>query len=353
MEKVLAIDDKKDNLIVLEAYLKQYLPSLQLIEAQSGIEGIQKAITEQPDVIILDISMPEMDGYTVCQKLKKNKNTLHIPIMLLTAIYTDLKDKVKGLETGADSFLSKPFQPAELISQIKVMLRTKRAEDLLRKEKDMLEKMVLKRTRALENAQHAAILTIARIMEIKDPYASGKHYQIAELSKAIGGHLGLSKEQLEGLWFASLICNIGKLTIPADILNKPGKLTEVEYSFIKGHPLSAYKMLSDLPYPWPIAKIILQHHENMDGTGYPEGLKGEDISLEARILRVTDTVIAMLSHRAYRASYNLEEVLKELQKNANTYYDEDVVRICVEILKDKGLPASFTFTKNFTNFYDL
>lgn len=345
MSKILAIDDKRDNLLVLEAYLNQYLPSQELITAQSGKEGIEKAVSEQPDVILLDISMPGMDGYMICQELKKNQKTANIPIIMLTAIYTDIESKIKGLETGADAYIYKPFQAADLISQIKVMLRIKKAEDLLRREKELLEEMVVERTYALEDAQRAAVETIARILAIKDPQSSGNQYQIAQLSEAIGKKLGLSKMQLEGLWHASLINNIGKLSIPADILNKPGELTDVEFSFVKQHCTSAYEMLKDLPYPWPIAKIILQHHENIDGTGYPEGLEGEDILLEARILRVSDTVVAMLSHRPYRLRFTLDEVMEELAEKRKIYYDARVADICIGLLKEDDFYNSiFLFT---------
>ncbi len=350
MSKILAIDDKKDNLIVLEAYLKQYLPSQQLIIAQSSKEGIEKAVKERPDVILLDVSMPGMDGYQVCRELKKDEQTANIPIIMLTAIYTDTESMVKGLETGADAFIYKPFQPSELMSQIKVMLRIKKSDDLLRREKEVLEEMVAERTSALKDAQRAAVETIARILSIKDPQSSGNQYQIAKLSEAIGEKLRLSKIRLEGLWHASLINDIGKISIPADILNKPGKLTEIEYNFIKQHSQSAYEMLKDLPYPWPIAQIILQHHENIDGSGYPEGLKGEEILLEARILRVSDTVVAMLSHRPYRSRFNLEEVIEELKEKSNIYYDAGVTEVCIELLGDDDFcKSNFLTTEDTPN----
>ena len=336
MSTILAIDDNQDNLLVLGAYLKQYLPSHRLIKAQSGSEGIEKTITEKPDTILLDVNMPGMDGYTVCRKLKKNSQTKHIPVIMITAIHTDIESKVKGIDTGADAFIYKPFQPAELISQIKVMLRIKKAEDRLREEKETLEEKVRERTRALENSQRAAIQTIARILEIRDPHSSGVQYQIAQLSEAIGRKVGLAKKQLEGLTYAALINDIGKLSIPADILNKPGKLTNIEYNLVKQHPCSAYKMLRDLPYPWPIADIIVQHHENIDGSGYPDGLKGNEILLEAKILRVTDTVVAMLSHRPYRSQYSLDEVLQELKENSDKIYDAQVVNVCIELFKKEN-----------------
>jgi len=140
---------------------------------------------------------------------------------------------------------------------------------------------------------------------------------------------------LEGLVFAALINDIGKLSIPADILNKPGRLSDIEYNLIKQHPFSANQMLKDLPFPWPIADIILQHHENVDGSGYPGNLKGNEILLEAKILRVADTVVAMLSHRPYRSGYTLDEVLQELRENKNKFYDAQVVDICIDLFQNE------------------
>lgn len=147
MAKILTIDDKQDNLIVLSAVLKSFLPACTVITAQSGIEGIEKATKEFPDTIILDIKMPRMDGFEVCWRLKADSKTKHIPIIMLTAVKTDAQSRVKGLELGADAFLSKPIDEIELIAQVNVMLRIKKAEDILRNEKDLMEKAVHERTK--------------------------------------------------------------------------------------------------------------------------------------------------------------------------------------------------------------
>ena len=335
MNRILAIDDNADNLVVLKAYLSQYMPSHQFIKALSGEEGLQKAITEQPEVIILDIQMPDMDGYEVCEKLKENEKTSHIPVLMLTAIHTDSQSKVKGLETGADSFLSKPINPNELISQVKVMLRIKKTEDQLRNEKKELDREVKDRTKALEQAQKASIQTIARILAMKDPHSSGQQDDVACLAKEIGKKLALPSFKLEGLNMATMICNIGKISIPSDILNKPGKLLPAEFELIKQHCQIGYDMIKDLPFPWPIADIILQHHENIDGSGYPQQLRDKDILLEARIIRVAETVIAMLSHRPYRPAYNLPETLQEIQQNRGQRYDADVADICLTLFGEE------------------
>ncbi len=149
MSKILAIDDKRDNLITITALLKNLIEDCTIVTSQTGEGGIVKAKMELPDVIILDVKMPEMDGFEVCRILKSDNDTMHIPVILLTAIRTDMDSRIKGLEIGADAFLTKPIDEAELVAQINVMLRIKRAEDMLRKEKDLLEDMVKERTEAL------------------------------------------------------------------------------------------------------------------------------------------------------------------------------------------------------------
>ena len=155
MRKVLAIDDKHDNLVTISAFIKTYIEDCSVVLAQSGREGIEKALSGQPDTIVLDIKMPEMDGYEVCKRLKENPATKHIPIILLTAIKTDVDSRIKGLEIGADAFLTKPIDEVELTAQINVMLRIKKSEDLLRAERDLLEVEVKKRTESLMQSESA------------------------------------------------------------------------------------------------------------------------------------------------------------------------------------------------------
>jgi len=342
MSKILAIDDRLDNLISIKALLRNMIPECEVITAQTGKEGIERAIKELPDTILLDINMPVMDGYEVCNKLKANFATKHIPVIMITAVRTDSKSRVKGLEIGADVFISKPIDADELTSQVKVMLRIKKAEDKLRSEKDILEEMVQKRTEKIKRVQENMMLTIARIIGTKDPYIAGHHERVSQLAVAIAREMLIPEEQIEGIRVTSMVHDIGKINVPAEILSKPGKLTDIEFGLIQQHTTTGYEVLKTIDYPWPIAEIVLQHHENINGTGYPYGLKDGDILIEAQIIRVADVVEAMSSHRPYRAALGLEAAIKELLIGRGEKYNQEAVDICVKIFKE----GKFKFKEN-------
>ncbi len=342
MSKILAIDDRLDNLISIKALLRNMIPECEVITAQTGKEGIERAIKELPDTILLDINMPVMDGYEVCNKLKANFATKHIPVIMITAVRTDSKSRVKGLEIGADVFISKPIDADELTSQVKVMLRIKKAEDKLRSEKDILEEMVQKRTEKIKRVQENMMLTIARIIGTKDPYIAGHHERVSQLAVAIAREMLIPEEQIEGIRVTSMVHDIGKINVPAEILSKPGKLTDIEFGLIQQHTTTGYEVLKTIDYPWPIAEIVLQHHENINGTGYPYGLKDGDILIEAQIIRVADVVEAMSSHRPYRAALGLEAAIEELLIGRGEKYNQEAVDICVKIFKE----GKFKFKEN-------
>jgi len=342
MPKILAIDDRLDNLISIKALLRNIIPECEVVTAQTGEEGIKKAIKELPDTILLDINMPVMDGYEVCNKLKVEFRTAHIPVIMITAVRTDSKSRIKGLECGADIFVSKPIDANELASQVKVSLRIKKAEDKLRSEKDILEEMVQKRTEKIKRVQENMMLTIARIIGTKDPYIAGHHERVSQLAVAIARKMLISKEQIEGIRVTSMVHDIGKINVPAEILSKPGKLTDIEFGLIQQHTTTGYEVLKTIDYPWPIAEIVYQHHENIDGTGYPRGLDGEDILIEAQIVRVADVVEAMSSHRPYRAALGLEAAIEELFIGRGKKYNQEAVDACVKIFKE----GKFKFKEN-------
>ncbi len=342
MSKILAIDDRLDNLISIKALLRNMIPECEVITAQTGKEGIERAIKELPDTILLDINMPVMDGYEVCNKLKTNFATKHIPVIMITAVRTDSKSRVKGLEIGADVFISKPIDADELTSQVKVMLRIKKVEDKLRSEKDILEEMVQKRTEKIKRVQENMMLTIARIIGTKDPYIAGHHERVSQLAVAIAREMLIPEEQIEGIRVTSMVHDIGKINVPAEILSKPGKLTDIEFGLIQQHTTTGYEVLKTIDYPWPIAEIVLQHHENINGTGYPYGLKDGDILIEAQIIRVADVVEAMSSHRPYRAALGLEAAIEELLIGRGEKYNQEAVDICVKIFKE----GKFKFKEN-------
>ncbi len=180
------------------------------------------------------------------------------------------------------------------------------------------------------------VQAIAAMVEMRDPYTAGHQRRVAELAAAIAVEMGLPDEQVHGLHLAGTIHDLGKIQTPAEILSKPGKLSATEFSLIKDHPQNGYEILKDIEFPWPIAQMVWQHHEKLDGSGYPQGLKGNDILLEARIMTVADVVEAMSSHRPYRPGLGLDAALTEIGKGRGTHYDPQVVDTCVRLFREKG-----------------
>lgn len=201
----------------------------------------------------------------------------------------------------------------------------------LNKQKDIFKENVV----MLRKAMGAFVETMAITVEIRDPYTAGHQRRVSDLARTIATKMKLTKNQIESIRMAGIIHDLGKIYIPSEILNKPGKLLDLEFNLIKTHPQVAYDILKNIKFPWPIADIVYQHHEKMDGSGYPNGLKGDQIKLEARILCVADVVEAISSHRPYRPALGIDVALEEIKKNRGKYYDENVVDVCLELfLKD-------------------
>ena len=176
---------------------------------------------------------------------------------------------------------------------------------------------------------------------MRDPYSAGHERRVADIAVAIGAELGYDARRQEGLRVAGYLHDVGKITIPAEILSKPGKLTSIEYRLIKGHAQAGYDVLNAVEFPWPVAQVALQHHERMDGSGYPQGLRGEAILFEARVMAVADVVEAMSSHRPYRPGLGIEAALAEIERGRGTVYDADVADACLRLFREKQflLPA--------------
>jgi HD-GYP domain-containing protein (c-di-GMP phosphodiesterase class II) len=185
-------------------------------------------------------------------------------------------------------------------------------------------------------AMHSTIQAISMTLEKRDPYTSGHQQRVADLAKAIAGELGLTKDQRESIYIAAAIHDIGKISLPAEILVKPIQLTDIEISLIQTHAAAGYDILKGIEFPWPIAEIVLQHHERLDGSGYPQGLAGDNILLEARIIGVGDVVETMASHRPYRPSIGINKALEEITKKSGMLYDASVVNACLKLFYEKG-----------------
>jgi len=179
------------------------------------------------------------------------------------------------------------------------------------------------------------IEAMALTVETRDPYTAGHQRRVSDLARAIATEMDISENRVQGIRLAGVIHDIGKISVPGEILSKPGRISKHEFGIIKEHPTVGYNILKTVDFPWPIAQIVLQHHERFDGSGYPNGLSGEDILLEARIMAVADVVEAMASHRPYRASLGTDMALKEIAKNRGILYDAQVVEVCLRLF-NKG-----------------
>jgi putative nucleotidyltransferase with HDIG domain len=195
-----------------------------------------------------------------------------------------------------------------------------------------LNKSYQKLQKALDGTVHA----LSALVEMRDPYTAGHQKRVAMIAQAVAQEIGLPKDCTQGIWVASLIHDVGKIRVPSDILSKPGRISKAEFELIKEHPETGYEIVSKIEFPWSVADIVLQHHERINGSGYPKGLKGDEILLASRIVAVADVVEAITYHRPYREALGLEAALDEIKKNKGILYDPEVVEACIRIFLEKG-----------------
>ena len=203
-------------------------------------------------------------------------------------------------------------------------------------ERKQAEQKLLQSHNKLLKTMEDTIYTIGKITETRDPYTAGHQKNVSQIATFIAQEMKLPKDKIEGIRIASLVHDVGKISVPAEILNKPIKLSDIEFNLIKDHSQVGYDILKSIEFPWPIEKIVLQHHERLNGSGYPRGLKGEDIIIEARIIGVADVIDAMSSHRPYRPALGIDAALEEISQNKGTLYDSEVVNACLKLFKEKG-----------------
>ena len=230
----------------------------------------------------------------------------------------------KVIESGASDFFQKPINSRELMLRLKRVLK----ERILFAERNQADAELKQSFEKLRRAQNQTVVALASASEIRDPYTSGHQQRVTKLACSIAENMDLSENLIEGLRIAGLLHDIGKISVPAEILSKPGKITQDEYNIIKQHCQIGYEILKGIEFPWPVAQIVLQHHEKMNGSGYPLGLTGEEILLEARILTVADVIEAMSSHRPYRPGLGIDKALDEVMNNKSTFFDPVVVDTC-------------------------
>ena len=224
----------------------------------------------------------------------------------------------------------------ELINELVKMRRRVAELETSETERKRTEEELKQRFQKLRRTMKGTIYAMALIVEIRDPYTAGHQRKVTSLGCAIAKEMSLSEDEIEGIRLTGAIHDVGRTYIPVEILSKPGRLTDIEFAMVRTHPKVGYDILKMVEFPWPIAQVVLQHHERMDGSGYPQGLSGKDIMLEARIIAVADVIEAMASKRPYRPAHSIDKALEEISQNKGVLYDSKVVDACLKLFTEKG-----------------
>lgn len=332
---ILVVDDEKSIRVTLKRFLEN--EGYKADAAETAMQAIDLIETNPYDIILSDIIMPKMSGVEFLGEVKKTLPDS--PVIMMTGEPT-VETAVIALQRGAFDYLRKPIQKDEMLKSVKQAIQVR----LLTIQKRALEKQnqnyisgleiaVRESTDELDYSMQSTIKVMTSLVNSRDHYTAEHQIHVGNLASSIAQELGLAPFRVTGIRVAGYLHDIGKLSVPSSILVKPVKLTQYEFDIVKTHAESGYKILSDLRLPWPVAEIVYQHHERLDGSGYPRGLRGTDISLDSRILAVSDVVEAMASHRPYRASLGINVALDEILAKKSTAYDPDAVDACLAVMK--------------------
>lgn len=331
--RVLVVDDHQVVREGLQHLLGQETDIKVVGEGSNSIEALAQLEMLSPDVVLMDIKMPDVDGISLTRRVMQEQPTCNVIMLTLYDEYL-----TEAMEAGAKGYLLKDIRREELTNAIRqvhhgevVISRSIQAKPRF----ECAEKPDNKKLQGLRNIFEETIQAMATTAEMRDPYTAGHQRRVTQLALAVAGEMGLSEDHQTGLRLAGLVHDIGKTRVPVEILTNPLKLSGAELSIIKMHPLVGYDILKNIDFPQPVAKIVFQHHERLDGSGYPNGICGDDIILESRILAVADVVEAMSSHRPYRAALGLALALREISRGSGTHYDSYAVEACVHLCSKK------------------
>ncbi|MDZ7762550.1 MAG: response regulator [Desulfovermiculus sp.] len=329
--KILLVDDEPSILKILQRIIKRV--GGECVTASSAEEARQALQSESFDLLLSDLYLPGESGMDLIKWVQE-----HFPYIgvIMISGEDDAEVAVRALEMGAYGYIIKPFKVNEIVINISNALRRQQLEAEQRARHENLEQLVAKRTSELHQALHGVVLAVAKTVEFRDPYTAGHQSRVGQLARALARELGCPEDESEGIYLAGLIHDLGKIAIPAEILSKPSKLSDIEFSLIKTHPQVGFDILKDITFPWPLADMVRQHHERLDGSGYPQGLTDKNILFEAKILAVADVVEAMSSHRPYRPGLGLENALQELDRSRGTLFDPKIVDACWGLFREQN-----------------
>lgn len=324
---ILMVDDSAFSLRQAFTVLKKDYNVVCLRSARKALQYLREQDNELPDLILLDILMPEMNGFELLREIRKLPDVKDIPVIFLTG-ELDNKSEVEALEYGAVDFIRKPFEPQIILSRINTHLQLHRyqtnLEDAIRKERKKLEKLSFE-----------TVTTIANAVDARDVYTKQHSSRVALYAKLIAQQLGWDESRCENLYNVALLHDIGKIGVPDRILNKPGRLTDEEYEIMKKHVEIGAEILGKISYIDNVMEVARYHHERYDGNGYASGLKGKEIPVEARIVNIADAFDAMTSDRIYRTKRSMDYVLDELRKGRGTQFDPDLANIFINLITEE------------------
>ena len=305
-KKILVIENNKNNAEILCDLLQDN--GYECLLTHNSINALEEGIQYSPDLILLDIDIPGENGYDLTRKLKVHKITRKIPIIMITSL-SGLEAKLEGLEAGVDDYFIKPYYPVELIARIRSLLRVRSLMD------------------HLDDAE-SIVFTLARVIDAKDSYTLGHADRVSRYAALLGKLLHLGEEEIKVLEKSGILHDIGKMAIPDAILRKPGALTKEEFDIMKTHPIIGCNICERLRSAKDSLFLIRNHHEKLNGSGYPDGLKNDEISIPVRILTIVDIFDALTTRRAYKEAWSVERTFKVMYEEVKRdWWDGDILRI--------------------------
>ncbi len=330
--RILVVEDRPATLGLLTRLLKK--EGFDVIQAGNGEQALEILSCDYPDLVLLDISLSGIDGFDICKGIKDDPLKQHIPVLMCVP-----KERSENSDNTArpDVFITRPFANSDLIGQIRAQLKIKTLEDRLNLVNRELQKTRTTQVRQADTLEQVYVDTVHCLLaaaEAKDPYIRGHAFKVATIARMIGERMDFDQRSLANLEYAALLHDVGKIGVPLDILSKKGQLEREEMEIIKQHPEISVEIISPVGFLSRILPIIRHHHENIDGTGYPLGLAGEQICLESRVLSVADAYDAMVSDRPYRPAMENWRALEIITERAGTQFDAEVAGVFVQLARE-------------------